>query len=295
MSDDVRTLTAQLAEDPASLAFLDLAELLRRRGQLDAALTVAANGLSRYPELADAHALRARILAERGDGDGAFDGWMTALQLDSAHQGAHRGLGFLYFRSGDLQRALRHLEFAAEHAPADRGLESAIERVRSAAAAEVHRGGEASLAPAAPAEAPVAPPPVPFSFDGDEVAARPSGIDADLFAGLEGARDGLLLLDQHGLRLGGAIRNDDGADVSDAVAAHLAGVSREAARAARLLGLGPWQSVAVECEEGNAHLVAPTTDTVLLTVRDVSVPAGRLAIVADRAAHAARRWLEGLS
>jgi hypothetical protein len=30
-------------------------------------------------------------------------------------------------------------------------------------------------------------------------------------------------------------------------------------------------------------------------VRDVSVPAGRLAIVADRAARAARRWLEGLS
>jgi tetratricopeptide (TPR) repeat protein len=295
MSDDIRTLTAQLAEDPASLAFLDLAELLRRRGQLDAALTVAANGLSRYPELADAHALRARILAERGDGDGAFDGWMTALQLDSAHQGAHRGLGFLYFRSGDLQRALRHLEFAAERAPADRGLESAIERVRAAAAAEVRRPAEASHSPAASAEASAAPPPVPFSFDGDEAEARPSGIDADLFAGLEGARDGLLLLDQHGLRLGGAIRNDDGADVSDAVAAHLAGVSREAARAARLLGLGAWQSVAVECEEGNAHLVAPTADTVLLTVRDVSVPAGRLAIVADRAAHAARRWLEGLS
>lgn len=141
----------------------------------------------------------------------------------------------------------------------------------------------------------MAAPPVPFSFDGDEAAAGPSDIDADLFAGLEGARDGLLLLDQHGLRLGGAIRNDDGANVSDAVAAHLAGVSREAARAARLLGLGSWQSVAVECEEGNAHLVAPTADTVLLTVRDVSVPAGRLAIVADRAAHAARRWLEGLS
>ena len=293
MSDDVRTLTAQLAEDPASLAFLDLAELLRRRGQLDAALTVAANGLSRYPELADAHALRARILAERGDGDGAFDGWMTALQLDSAHQGAHRGLGFLYFRSGDLHRALRHLEFAAEHAPADRGLESAIERVRAAAAVEARGAGEAATRSASPAEA-ATPPAVPFSFDSEE-AARPSGADAELFAGLEGARDGLLLLDQHGLRLGGAIRDDDGADVSDAVAAHLAGVSREAARAARLLGLGAWQSVAVECEDGNAHLVAPTADSVLLTVRDVSVPAGRLAIVADRAAQAARRGLEGLS
>jgi tetratricopeptide (TPR) repeat protein len=292
MSDDVRSLTAQLAEDPASLAFLDLADLLRRRGQLDAALTVAANGLARYPELADAHALRARILAERGDGDGAFDGWMSALQLDSAHQGAHRGLGFLYFRSGDLRRALRHLEYAAKYAPGDRGLESAIERVRATTtAAEV--SGVAEGARPAPPETPLVPQGMPFSFDGDGPAAAAG--DADLFAGLEGARDGLLLLDQHGLRLGGAICDDDGVNVSDAVAAHLAGVSREASRAARLLGLGAWQSVAVECEDGNAHLVAPTADTILLTVRDVSVPAGRLAIVADRAAQAARRWLEGLA
>jgi predicted regulator of Ras-like GTPase activity (Roadblock/LC7/MglB family) len=295
MSDDVRALTAQLADDPASLAFLDLGELLRRRGQLDAALTVAVNGLSRYPELADAHALRARILAERGDGDGAFDGWMNTLQLDSAHQGAHRGLGFLYYRSGDLPRALRHLEFAAQHAPADRGLESAIERVRAAAAEAANGAHEAAVRPPPPSAAPTLGHDTPFSLDTDDTAGGPAGLDADLFAGLEGARDGLLLLDQHGLRLGGAIRDDEGADVSDPVAAHLAGVSREAARAARLLGLGAWQSVAVECEDGNAHLVAPTADTVLLTVRDVSVPAGRLAIVAERAAQAARRWLEGLS
>jgi predicted regulator of Ras-like GTPase activity (Roadblock/LC7/MglB family) len=295
MSDDVRTLTAQLADDPSSLAFLDLAELLRRRGQLDAALTVAANGLSRYPELADAHALRARILAERGDGDGAFDGWMNTLQLDSTHQGAHRGLGFLYYRSGDLPRALRHLEFAAERAPDDRGLESAIDRVRAAASDAARAVHEEPVAPPREDPEPRGAPPVPFSLDIDATGNGTAGTDADLFAGLEGARDGLLLLDQHGLRLGGAIRDDDGVDVSDSVAAHLAGVSREAARAARLLGLGAWQSVAVECEDGNAHLVAPTAETVLLTVRDVSVPAGRLAIVADRAAQAARRWLEGLS
>ena len=295
MSDDVRTLTAQLADDPSSLAFLDLAELLRRRGQLDAALTVAANGLSRYPELADAHALRARILAERGDGDGAFDGWMNTLQLDSTHQGAHRGLGFLYYRSGDLTRALRHLEFASQHAPGDRGLESAIERVRSAASEPGRASHDVAIAPPAEEPEPRDASPVPFSLDMDASGNGSAGTDADLFAGLEGARDGLLLLDQHGLRLGGAIRDDDGVDVSDSVAAHLAGVSREAARAARLLGLGAWQSVAVECEDGNAHLVAPTAATVLLTVRDVSVPAGRLAIVAERAAQAARRWLEGLS
>src|SRR5207247_1544787 len=37
---------------------------------------------------------------------------------------------------------------------------------------------------------------------------------------------------------------------------------------------------------------APAGDAVLLVVRDRSVPMGRLAIIAQRAAAAARRWLE---
>lgn len=308
MSDAVRHLTAELASDAASLAFLDLAELLRQRCQLDAALTVSANGLARYPELADGHALHARILADRGDGERAFDSWMNALQLDPTHLGAHKGLGFLYYRAGDLPRALRHLQAAVANGASEPGLAAAIMRVESALAAEAASSevaaAEAGAVPVAvaeshePARDATQPdrvpkseiPRVPFSIDAADVPS-----DDDLFRGLEGARDGLLLLDQHGMRLGGGVRNEDGADVADAVAAHLAGVSREAARAARLLGLGSWVSVTAECARGNAHLVAPTAATILLTVRDASVPAGRLALLADRAAQVARRWLEGLA
>lgn len=285
MTDAVRHLTAELASDAASLAFLDLAELLRQRRQFDAALTVSANGLARYPELADAHALRARILADSGDGERAFDNWMNALQLDPTHLGAHKGLGFLYFRAGDLSRALRHLQAAVENGASEPGIAAAIARVESALAAETTPPEVTVAAPA-----PAAIPPLPFSIDAADVMS-----DDDLFRGLEGARDGLLLLDQHGMRLGGGVRNEDGADVADAVAAQLAGVSREAARAARLLGLGSWVSVTAECTRGNAHLVAPTATTILLTVRDASVPAGRLALLADRAAQVARRWLEELA
>ena len=46
MTDDIRTLTTRLAEEPTSLAFLELAEALRRRGQLEAA--------SRWPGAASA-------------------------------------------------------------------------------------------------------------------------------------------------------------------------------------------------------------------------------------------------
>jgi tetratricopeptide (TPR) repeat protein len=304
MADDIRAMTAELAGDPGSLVFLKLGEALRRRGWPEAALKVALAGTARHPALADAYDLLARVHSDLGDGEAAFDAWMDALQNDPSHLGAHKGLGFLYFRANDLARALRHLEIAREQDKSP-GLEQGLARVREALARE-----EACAAEARPA-AEIAG--IPFSLDQTEPAdaAERSALSAqrsahggepssraaehDLFQGFDGARDGLLLLDQNGLRLGGGIRNADNRDVSDAVAAHLAGVSREAVRTARLLDLGAWQSVVAECSTGNLHLSAPSDDTVLLTTRDASVPAGRLAVIAERAGAAARRWLERVS
>lgn len=294
MADDIRAMTAELAADPGSLVFLKLGEALRRRGQPEAALKVALAGAARYPALADAHDLLARVHSDLGDGEAAFDAWMDALQNDSAHLGAHKGLGFLYYRAGDLARALRHLEMAREQDDSP-GLAQGIARVREALAREQ----AAAVAGPAPTELTG----LPFSLEETEEDAEHSALSAqrsaqtdnDLFNGFDGARDGLLLLDQNGLRLGGGIRNADNRDVSDTVAAHLAGVSREAVRTARLLGLGTWQSVVAECGSGNLHLSAPSDETVLLTTRDASVPAGRLAVIAERAGAAARRWLERVS
>ena len=92
MSEDIRTLTARVADEPTSLAFLELAEALRRRGQLEAAVKVARGGLSRYPGLADAHDLMARILSDQGDLAGAFDAWADALRLDPMRTGALKGM-----------------------------------------------------------------------------------------------------------------------------------------------------------------------------------------------------------
>jgi len=92
--------------------------------------------------------------------------------------------------------------------------------------------------------------------------------------------------------LGGALKDPSGRDVTDAVAAYLAGVSQEAGRTAKLLGLGSWTGLAAEGRHGHAHLTPPTGSALLLVVRERAVPMGRLAIIAQRAAVAARRWLE---
>lgn len=277
-SEDIRVLTAQLAADPTSLVFLPLGEALRRRGQLETAEKIAVAGLTRYPELADAHDLLARILGDRGDLERAFDEWDIALRLDARHAGAHKGIGFLYYVAGDLPRAQQHLEAALAAEPEAEGVAAALARVRE---------GLATPERAAPPEAPSVPPAEP------EPVVPAAAEMASVFAGLEGAQNGLLLLDGQGLRLGGGLEAPGGADVGDAVAAHLAGVYRDASRAARLLALGDWTSVAAETADANLFLCAPTEESLLLLVRDNSVPIGRLAIQADRAAEAARRWLQG--
>lgn len=297
MSDDIRGMTAELAADPDSLVFLDLGEALRRRGQLDAAYKVTRTGLVKYPQLARAHDLSARILCDRGEPDRAFEAWVTALQFDGGLVSAHKGLGFLYYQAGDLASAEKHLAYAVQADPDDAGSLAALERVRvepaGATASPLQPAPAAPEAPpvepqASPAEAAGGVPPLTFSFD--ESARSPA--DEAVFAGLDGGTDGLLLLDANGLRLGGGLRNPDGMDVADEVAALLAGVSKEAARTARLLNLGDWSGLAVECGDGNLFLSSPTDSTLLLTVRGLDVPMGRVARFADRASIAARVWLE---
>ena len=274
MADDIRELSAQLAQDPQSLVFLRLGEALRRKGQIDAALRVAMNGLERHPHLADAHDLYARILTDKHDYEHAFDEWDMAVRIAPHHTGALKGLAFLYFKVGDLEQAEAHLAAAKKVEPDDPTIEQAFEMIRG--------GGRPPLPTPAPAPEPSATAPTaPSVFD-----------ETRVFAGLEGADEGLLLIDGAGRVLGGALRDRSGADVTDSVAAYLAGVSQEAARTAKLLGLGAWNGLSAEGQHGNVHLAHPTADALLLLVRERGMPLGRLAILAERVTGMARRWLE---
>jgi tetratricopeptide (TPR) repeat protein len=269
VTDDIQTLTARLAEEPSSLAFLELGEALRRRGQLEAAYKVARGGLGRYPALADAHDLVARILGDQGDLAGAFDAWVEALRFDPMRIGALKGIAFLYFRAGDVPAALDHLQRAAEVDPDDVSIIQAIARIKQSPQAE-SQGTPDTPDSARVATLPALSGSAPLSTNGDH---------------------GSMLVDGAGLRLSGTVLGPGKEDVGDRVAAELAGVSKEAARTSRLLGLGTWHSIAIEAPEANLFLVAPTPDTLLLAVRESSLPMARLALVADRAAREAREWL----
>jgi tetratricopeptide (TPR) repeat protein len=263
MNDEFTTLAEEFARDPKSLVFLEIGERLRRDGRLEAAVRVALSGLERHPSLAAAHDLYARILVDIGDYDRARQIWTNVLVREPRHIGALKGLGYLCFWAKDLDGALDHLELALSVDPTDQSVVQGLKMVREAATEPVEEPSE----------------------DGPRPADR-------AFRGLDGAGRGLLLVDAHGRVLGGRLDAPLAGEVTEPVAAYLAGAAQEAERSARMLDLGDWRWLVAEAATANLHVSAPDADTLLLVMRDRSVPAGRLARLAERAAEAARTWLE---
>ena len=148
MTDDIRALTARLAEEPGSLAFLELAEALRRRGQLEAAYKVARGGLARYPGLADAHDLHGAG-AERPGRPGRRVRCLVlgAAARPDADQRA-QGHRVPLFRAGDTAAALEHLQRALDVDPDDRSIRQALARIGGELRARPRPTRPAASAPA---------------------------------------------------------------------------------------------------------------------------------------------------
>ena len=324
-NDDIRALSEALAADPSSLTFLQLGEALRRRGDLDVALRVALRGVERHPQLPDAHDLAARISADRGELDRAIEEWEMVLQLTPGHAGARKGLGFVCFQLGRLEDAAAHLGVALSADPADGSLAAALATVQAAlthrrdiaerATVPVRRfaqtpEGVVPVVPAVPAV--VAPTPSALAPSRTPSAvglagglsratmALPHDLQrADVDAGalfddlLEGQRSAAMLLDGDGLVLAGRYVAADGRDLAADIGAQLSGVSDEASRAMRHLGLGAWRQIVFETEAASVAM-APIQDGVLLVAAARPIPLGFVRRVLERANERAQRWLGGV-
>jgi tetratricopeptide (TPR) repeat protein len=278
MSDDIRRLSDELARDPGSLVFLQLAEALRRTGQLDHALRIAARGVERHPSNADAHDLLARIAADRGELERAFGAWETVLRLAPTHVGARKGLGFLCFQQGRLEEAEAHLGDAAECDASDAGVAAALAYVRQARAV-AREAGSGKREGAAPL--PASPLPLPASDD-------PRLLFADL---LQEADQTAVLLDGDGLVLGGAYFTWDGRDVAQEVGAQLSGVSDEADRATKYLGIGEWSMIVVETEAAAVAMAPTEAEGLVVLAAGTSTPLGLTQRLLERCVARARQWL----
>lgn len=113
--DDLRR---RVQQDPASIAFAQLAEEYRRVGAFESAVCRA--GLARHPGYLSARVTLGRALLELGQIEAAHDELQAALAGSPDNQAALRGLGEVFHRRGDLPEALAHYRRAlglARHDP----------------------------------------------------------------------------------------------------------------------------------------------------------------------------------
>ncbi|MBA3889351.1 MAG: tetratricopeptide repeat protein [Gemmatimonadaceae bacterium] len=277
MGDDVHSLSDELARDPASLAFLPLGEVLRREGRLDQARRIVVRGLERHPHLPDAHDLLARIYADEGEPEKAFDEWDMVRRLAPGHPDAAKGMGFICFREGRLPEAERYLQEAQAGAPADERIAGALAMVRQAIA-----------------DTPAVAEPPTIAMPAMRMPAAAAEDPRFLFtAVLTDDDQTALLLDRDGLVLAGAYHTWDGRDIAQDVGAQLSGVSDEATRATRHLGIGAWRSITFEAEAAMVAMAPTADDGLLVLAAGRATPLGLTRRLLDRCAAHARAWMEG--
>ncbi|MBX9927295.1 MAG: tetratricopeptide repeat protein [Gemmatimonadaceae bacterium] len=300
MADDIRALSEALAVDPSSVAFVALAEALRKRGDLDVAARVAAKGVERHPSLVDGHDVRARIALDRQALDEAAASWESVLRLVPDHRDAQKGLGFICFQQGRFAEAAAYLAAVAEQDPDDASVAAALDTVRAAAMAGP-RSSAAVTAPVADERErsttmiPAVEEPAPITASGVAPFARRatwSRADAailfdDLLTDVPGAA---MHLDEAGLVLAGRYLTEDGRDLAAEVGAQLSGVSDEATRAMRHFGFGAWTQIVFETEVASVAM-APVGQGLTLVAAARTVPLGFLRRLLDRAADRIRAWV----
>jgi predicted regulator of Ras-like GTPase activity (Roadblock/LC7/MglB family) len=295
VSDDIAALSAELAADPSSLAFLPLGEALRQRAQLEAALTITRRGLGRHPHHPDGHDLLARIHADRGELDHAFDEWDMVARLSPGHPGALKGLGFVRFQQGRLGEAEQFLSAAAAVDPTDERNLSALAYVRAQRGAQAQGNGGVTSAPVAVSSAAASPSPeTPGAMSGSLPGASPPADPARaLFADISADGAGIvILIGADGLVMAGESVTHDGRDVAAEVGAAMSGVGEEAGRSMKHLGLGAWTSIVYETDRATVALAPAPADGLVLVAAARTTPLGFVRKMLERAGLAARRFVE---
>jgi tetratricopeptide (TPR) repeat protein len=174
-------LRRRVQKDPASIAFAQLAEELRRSGALQEAVDVSQAGLAIHPSYLSARVTLGRALLELDRLDQAQTELERVLAGAPENLAARRGLGEIFGRRGALDDALVHYKAALALAPNDPDLEESVaallRRVKPPAA------HDASVeTPASPPAAPGLSPVPKATEDVPSSASEPSAVASEASA-----------------------------------------------------------------------------------------------------------------
>jgi len=127
--DDLRRL---IQKDPASIAFAQLAEELRRSGALQEAVDTCRAGLRTHPSYLSARVTLGRALLELNQLDDAEVELERVLTNAGDNLAALRGLGEISSRRGVSAEALKYYQTALVLAPNDPDLEAIVANLAGA-------------------------------------------------------------------------------------------------------------------------------------------------------------------
>ncbi|MQA90613.1 MAG: tetratricopeptide repeat protein [Gemmatimonas sp.] len=100
-TDELEKLERKHAENPEGRYFVPLANLYRRRGDVDQAMSLLRAGLARHPDYLSARIVLGRCLADCGECDAAETEFRYVLSLDSENLVALRTMGELAVAKGE--------------------------------------------------------------------------------------------------------------------------------------------------------------------------------------------------
>lgn len=251
----LQELSAEVATNPKSTAFVELAAAYRERGDLQRALWLCLRGLQRHPTHVEAHFELARIYHGREEHELALDELGIVRQLAPDHLPSRLELIKIYLAEGKRADAERELQAAEELAPRD----PTVERLRARLRASTHRA-----------------------------ATRASqGIFQKLVKEYPGTL-GAMLIEPGGAVLAGHISTPDG-EANGTLAGNLSGARHEASRVASYLQLGEVRAMIVEGPTVRIT-VSPVGDKAIVVATSSDIPAGQATRVKRRAAELARTY-----
>ncbi len=125
----IEDLRRRVQRDPASIAFAQLAEELRRAHEFEESVATCRAGLEIHPEYLSARVTLGRALVELNQLDEAQDELVRVLKSAPENLAAIRGLGDIHHRRGNLQEALAQYRAALALARNDPDLEEIVERL----------------------------------------------------------------------------------------------------------------------------------------------------------------------
>ncbi|MBI3932639.1 MAG: tetratricopeptide repeat protein [Acidobacteria bacterium] len=165
----IEDLRKRLEKEPGSRLFAQLAEELRKEGELDEAIRLCREGLERHPAYPSARMTLGRALFDTGDVAGARSEFEAVVRTAPDNILAGRLLGECLEGLGDLGGAVARYRATLVFAPGDKNIQARLEGAEARLEAPAETMPEGEGAPEVVQEAAEAePPPIPLAqVDGE--------------------------------------------------------------------------------------------------------------------------------